>query len=183
MDIPFDVTRIKLETARLQLRPFEATDLEDFYTYASVPEVGECAGWPHHESIKASSKILNEIIEKKVAVAIYHKTDKKVIGSISLNRSWTNRNDTYKHLKAKEIGFVLSKNYWGQGIMPEAVNTLVHYGFSELGLEAIALAHFGENTRSKRVAEKCGFIYIETGRFYAKLLNKQYDDVRYILTK
>ena len=58
MDVPFDVTDITIETERLLLRPFAESDLEDFYAYASVPGVGEWAGWPHHESIETSMKIL-----------------------------------------------------------------------------------------------------------------------------
>ena len=38
-----------LETPRLLLRHWQAEDLEDLYTYASVEGVGEMAGWPHHK--------------------------------------------------------------------------------------------------------------------------------------
>jgi len=44
MDIQIDIPAIKLETQRLLLRPFNKSDLMDFYSYASVPGVGEMAG-------------------------------------------------------------------------------------------------------------------------------------------
>jgi len=181
MDIPFDVTGIEIETERLLLRPFAEADLEDFYAYASVPGVGEGAGWPHHESIETSRGILQGFLEKKDNFALFHKADKKVIGSLGLHSSWTSRNDQYKHLKAKEIGYVLAKSHWGQGLAPEAVKAVTSYGFNTLGLDAFGIAHFGENAASRRVAEKCGFTYIETGEYFSKQLQKKYDDIRHIL--
>ena len=58
MDIRIDTSQIVIETERLILRAFTESDLTDFYTYASVPGVGEMAGWPHHQSIETSKDIL-----------------------------------------------------------------------------------------------------------------------------
>jgi ribosomal-protein-alanine N-acetyltransferase len=58
MDVNIDTSKISLETDRLILRPFCEGDLFDLYKYASVPGVGEMAGWPHHESIETSMIIL-----------------------------------------------------------------------------------------------------------------------------
>ncbi|MCL2839900.1 MAG: GNAT family N-acetyltransferase [Defluviitaleaceae bacterium] len=183
MNIPFDVTGIQIETERLLLRPFEVSDLVDFNAYASVPGVGEGAGWEHHKTLEASQAILQSFLENKDNFAMYHKGDKKVIGSLGLHSGWSSRNETYKHLKAKELGYVLSKDYWGQGLTPEAVNAVVKYCFSQLGLEALAIAHSPSNTASRRAAEKCGFTYIETGKYFSKLLQKEIDDIRHIIIK
>jgi len=183
MDISFNVTNIQIETPRLLLRPFRESDLADFYAYASVPGVGEGAGWPTHASIEETREILATFLEKKTNFAMYHKADKKVMGSLNLHSSWTSRNETYKHLKAKEIGYVVAKPCWGQGLATEAVQAVICYGFEKLGLEAFGIAHFAENIGSRRVAEKCGFIYCETGEFFSKLLQQKFDDVRHILIK
>jgi len=106
MDIPFDVSNIIIETPRLTLRPFEAADLTDFFAYASVPGVGEMAGWPHHKTMEESRRILNRFLSEKKNFALFHKTDNKVIGSLGLHSSWTSRSDKYMNLKAKEIGYV-----------------------------------------------------------------------------
>ena len=183
MDIPFDVTGIVIETERLLLRPFEETDLQAFYDYASVPGVGEAAGWPHHESLETSKEILQSFLDRKNVFAVFHKVDNKLIGSVGLHRSWTSKNATYGHLKAKEIGYALAMDYWGQGLMAEAVCAVIDYGFNNLGLEAFGLAHSPENIRSRRVAEKCGFTYSETGKFFSKLKGYEIDDIRHILLK
>ena len=181
MDIPFDVSGIIIETKRLILRSFEPMDLMDFNAYAKIPGVGECAGWHHHRSLEESAEVLNSFLENKSNFALYHVADKKVMGSLGLHAGWTSRNDKYMHLRAKEIGYVVAKDYWGRGLAAEAVMAVVNYGFANLGIEAFGIAHFAENTASRRVAEKCGFVYIETGKYYSKQLDKHYDDIRHIL--
>ena len=49
MDSTIDLSNATLETPRLTLRPWRESDLSYLYEYASVPGVGEMAGWPHHE--------------------------------------------------------------------------------------------------------------------------------------
>ncbi|HPY80125.1 MAG TPA: N-acetyltransferase, partial [Bacilli bacterium] len=41
MNPKIDISRTFLETERLMLRPFKEEDLQDFFEYASVPDVGE----------------------------------------------------------------------------------------------------------------------------------------------
>ena len=181
MDFPFDVSGIMIETKRLIIRLFEPADLVDFNAYAKIPGVGERAGWHHHRSMEESAEILNSFLVNKNVFALYHKADKKVMGSLGLHAGWPSRNEKYKHFRAKELGYVVARDYWGMGLAAEAVMAVVSYGFGKLGIEAFGIAHFAENQASRRVAEKCGFVYIETGRYYSKQLDKHYDDIRYIL--
>lgn len=46
-----------LETNRLILRPWEESDAENLYKYASSPEVGPIAGWPAHTSVERRSTV------------------------------------------------------------------------------------------------------------------------------
>ena len=84
MNADFKIDGKVLETDRLILRAFEEDDLDDFYEYASVPGVGEMAGWKHHENKEESKKILDMFIEGDKTFAIYHKKDNKIIGSIGI---------------------------------------------------------------------------------------------------
>ena len=59
--------------------------------------------------------------------------------------------------KGREIGYVLSRDYWGMGIMPEAVNAVINYLFNDLGLDFLTCGYYDFNRQSKRVQEKCGF--------------------------
>jgi len=87
MDIPFDNTGVSIETSRLIIRPFTEVDLSDFFEYASVPGVGEMAGWPHHTSIETTRTRLQTHMENKDTFAMYCKADDKVIGSLGLHES------------------------------------------------------------------------------------------------
>ena len=78
---------------------------------------------------------------------------------------------------------MLSKAYWGRGLMPEAVRALIVYSFQTLGFDALICCHFPDNQQSRRVIEKCGFRYFRTGRFTAHSLQKTFDDLHYILKR
>lgn len=56
-----------------------------------------------------------------------------------------------------EIGYDLWPDYWGQGLMPEALQTLLRYGFRAMELNRIEATTHTENQRSMRVLEKLGF--------------------------
>jgi len=179
----FDVTNITIETDRLLLRAFTMDDLDDMFAYASVPGVGEMAGWPHHTSKDVTKIILGGFLKSKDVFTIFHKADKKVIGSLGIHTAWTDREEEFKHLKTKNIGYVLSKEYWGQGLVPEAVKAVIRYGFDVMELDAFSIEHFVENAQSRRVIEKCGFKFVKTGVYHAKQLDKHFDEMRYILMK
>ncbi|MHA1885000.1 MAG: GNAT family N-acetyltransferase [Promethearchaeota archaeon] len=86
-----------------------------------------------------------------VFFSIFHKKDKRPIGSIGFFRiNWLNRN---AHISAT-IG---EPEYWGKGIVGEAANLLIRYGFTELNLHKIYAQIFNPNRRSLRAAEKLGF--------------------------
>ena len=65
---------------------------------------------------------------------------------------------TRHDVSANEIGYVLSKAYWGQGLMPEAVRGVIRWLFEEEKLDFLVCGHFVENLQSWRVQEKCGFV-------------------------
>lgn len=158
MNAQFKINGIKIETERLILRPFNESDLEDFYEYASVAGVGEMAGWRHHESKEKSREILDKFIEEDKTFAICFKENNKVIGSLGVEKYGMEDSLTeFKDYKGREIGYVLSKSYWGKSIMPEAVNAVIKYLFFDLDLDFLTCGYFNFNRQSKRVQEKCGF--------------------------
>ena len=58
-----------------------------------------------------------------------------------------------------ELGYALHPGYWGRGLIPEAARELLRWGFEELGLRTIWCGHYEGNLKSRRVIEKCGFVY------------------------
>ena len=158
MNAIFTINGKRLETERLVLRSFTENDLEDFYEYASVEGVGEMAGWKHHESIEESREILGRFIENDIDFAICLKESGKVIGSFGINEyGLEDKLTEFDGYRGREIGFVLSKDYWGRGLMPEAVKAIMDYLFGELDFDFLICGYYNFNIQSKKVQEKCGF--------------------------
>ena len=160
MNKPIDITGITLTTDRLILRPWQETDLEDFYEYASVDGVGQMAGWLPHQSIEESRKILAHFIEGKHIFALEYQG--KVIGSLGIEEYNESHYPEVAPFQGRELGYVLSKAYWGRGLMPEAVSAVQKWLFREENLDFLLVGHFDHNRQSRRVVEKCGFRYTKT---------------------
>ena len=160
MNKPIDVSNVVLKRECLTLRAWRESDLEDLYEYASVDCVGQMAGWLPHENVDKSREILSMFIREKRTFALEYR--RKVIGSLGIEE-YSEKN--YPELAAKrgrEIGYVLSKAYWGQGLMPEAVQAVIRWLFDVEKLDFVMVAHFVWNEQSRRVIEKCGFQYVKT---------------------
>lgn len=61
-----------------------------------------------------------------------------------------------------EIGYWIGKPYWGQGLIPEAIEVLLSRCFNDLALDTVWCGYYEGNIKSKRVCEKCGFKYHHT---------------------
>jgi len=160
MIAPVDVTDVQLVTESLVLRGWSESDLRDLYEYASVEGVGENAGWDHHRSLEESRRILESFIQHKKTFAIQLKGSGKVIGSVGLEARDEDAG-LNEDLRGREIGYVLSKDYWGRGLMTEAVTAVIRYCFQELNFDYLTCGHFDYNDRSRRVVEKCGFHFLK----------------------
>lgn len=173
-----DISNVVLTTDRLTLRPWRDSDLPDFYEYASVDGVGQLAGWRPHRNIEESRVILDSFIRHKKTFALEYRG--KVIGSLGIEEYSEENYPELAQLQGREIGYVLSKAYWGQGLMPEAVKAVIAWLFHEEKLDFILVGHFERNGQSKRVIEKCGFQYIKTTKFETRYDTVE-NSIEYIL--
>lgn len=178
MNADIDIGNVELKTERLILRPWKPDDVYDFYEYASVDGVGQMAGWPPHKSIEDSKRILDIFISGKKTFALEH--DGKVIGSLGIEKYDEKFYPEMSEPSGREIGYVLSKDYWGRGLMPEAAMAVINYLFEVVRLDFIIVGHFIDNTQSARVIEKCGFKYNKTIPFETSL-GTVMDSKEYIL--
>ncbi len=170
---------VMLETERLILRAWKLEDLDDFFEYAKDPDVGPNAGWKPHKTKEESLRILENFIEKDEVWAIVNKENGKAIGSIGMHED-----EKRKDANAKMIGYVLSKDYWGHGLMTEAANKVLEYLFNGKNIELVSCYHYPFNIRSKRVIEKCGFKFEGILRHASKIFNGEvYDDYCYSITR
>lgn len=168
-----------LETERLILRPFTEEDAEDLFTYASDPRVGPPAGWQPHGSVEESREIIRTVFSDPLAMAVVLKETGRVIGSAG----FVDRHRAELPGPDGEIGYAISPDYWGRGLIPEAVEELLRFGFEELGLETIWCGYFDFNGKSRRVVEKCGFRYMLTDRTFVDLIGEEQTELHYALTR
>ncbi len=149
-----------LKTERLFLRPWQASDAKDLYKYASDRDIGYAAGWPPHTSVENSLEIIKTVLSLPETYAVCLKTDNRAIGSIGLKmRTFTDMTDRDDEA---ELGYWLGKEFWGQGIIPEAAREILRHAFENLGMRAIWCGYYDGNIKSLRVQEKCGFVYHHT---------------------
>ena len=180
MNANIDISNIVLKTKRLVLRPWRQEDLDDFFEYASVDGVGQMAGWTPHQNKEESQQILDSFIDHKKTFALEY--DEKVIGSLGIEEYDEVKFPELSDLNCREIGYVLAKDYWGKGLMPEAVKEVIRYLFEDVKLDVILCGHFLNNNQSARVQEKCGFRHYAFGKYETRFGTVE-DDETNILTK
>ena len=61
-----------------------------------------------------------------------------------------------------EIGYVLGKNYWGRGLMTEALKAILDFCFTQAGFQKVMARYASLNPASGRVMEKAGMSYLKT---------------------
>ena len=152
-----------LETPRLILRRFQEGDGDYMYkNWASDSEVTKFLTWPTHPSVEVSRKI------NASWVASYEKPDYyqwaivpkelgEPIGSIAVV-------EPNEKAESMEVGYALSRKYWGQGIMTEAFTAVIRYLFEEVGILRVSSRHDPNNPASGKVMQKCGLKYEGTLR-------------------
>ncbi len=146
-----------LETQRLILRPWEESDAQECYKYASDPRVGPIAGWPPHTSVANSRQVIRDILSAPETYAIVLKETGLPVGSVGLHR-----NDLAQEDDEAELGYWLGVPYWGRGLATEAARELLRHAFEDLKLERVWCGYYDGNERSRRVQQKLGFVYQRT---------------------
>lgn len=178
MNAKVDISNVTVETERLILRPWKDSDAADLYAYASVDGVGQMAGWEPHKSLEESKNILQMFQNGKNEFALELKENHKVIGFLGLEKYNPQLDEKfYAENKGREIGYVISKEYWGQGLAAEATKRVIQYCFEEQEYDFLACEHFVSNLQSQRVIEKCGF------RFLKEIQGRIHHSKMYTLSK
>jgi len=158
-----DLTRddvFRLETKRLWLRWPRATDAAAITSFAALPGVAQMtAGIPHpYPAQEADRFILKARAENAAGQALHLSLTRKtgprrVIGSVSVTNS----------AGEAEIGYMLAPDVWGKGFATEAMRIVVTTIFALTPAARIKSNSRVCNTASRRVLEKCGFAYVDTG--------------------
>ena len=161
--LPFPI----IETERLLLKRITNDDVNEVFELRSNPETMKYIPRP---LVKTTEDALEHIamIEDKIITniginwGITLKGNSKLLGIIGYYRM---QPENYR----AEIGYILLPEFHGKGIIPEAVNKLIRYGFDDLKLHSIEAVIDPKNLASEKVLQKCGFVkeaHFKESEFY-----------------
>lgn len=173
LETPFDRMH-GLKTPRLYIRRLTMRDAADVYEYSRDPEVARHVLWDAHRSVAESRAYIRYMLKKYRAGepcswGIEHVETGKVIGTIGF--MWFQRDNN-----SAEVGYSLSRKYWNQGIMTEALDAVLNFAFDEMRLHRVEAQHEVQNPASGAVMRKAGMQY--EGTLRGRLMNKgRYVDV------
>jgi ribosomal-protein-alanine N-acetyltransferase len=145
-----------LETERFILRAVTPDDTADVFRIMSDPRVTRYFGVAPMTSLDEAAQRVNmfrsEFAQQSgVRWAITRRENGQYIGTCGYWRL------IRAHFRA-EIGYELAPEFWGQGVMPEAVGAALTFGFTRMGLHSVEAHIAPANTGSRRVLEKLGFV-------------------------
>lgn len=146
---------VLIEGERVRLRLLRESDAEAMWRFARDPLVTRFLPW---EPMPAPSALLPFIRDQDArrrrgdafCFAVIEKSTGALIGSTDLV-------DIRRYLQTgAEIGYLLSRDYWGKGYMTEAATLTLRYAFDTLRLRRLVAFADIENRGSRRVLEKLG---------------------------
>ncbi|MCZ8494483.1 GNAT family N-acetyltransferase [Priestia sp. Y58] len=170
-----------IKTKRLILREIITEDAGNILKYLSDKEVMKHYGLEPFTTVEDASKEIawyKSILSGKSGIrwGITLKEQDDIIGSCGfLNR-------VHGHYRA-EIGYELSKDYWGNGIASEALGAVIKYGFTHLNLRRIEALIEPANVSSQNLIKNHGFVKEGLLRSYEFTCGKFDDLYMYSLLK
>lgn len=157
-----------LVTDKFILRPIQIEDARDMFEYASDQNVVKYLWWEAHTSLgQTQESIENHFLSRPQrgipeAYAIIYKVNQKMIGTIDVH--------TVHFNDIGVIGYALNKDYWGQGIVKEALEMLILTCFHHCGFYRLEINHCADNVGSQKVIERAGFI--KEGQFRRRKIER-----------
>ena len=144
-----------LQTANLILRQIHLEDANEVFEIRSNPETMKFIPRPLAETIEDAEKFITECNESIanndiLNWAIATKEDNKLIGMIGFFRM---QPENFRG----EIGYILNPDFHGKGIMKEAIDNVLKYGFEVLNFHSIEAVIDPRNNASERILQKTGF--------------------------
>jgi [ribosomal protein S5]-alanine N-acetyltransferase len=146
----------EIKTNRLLLRRMKNSDAPDLLFLRSDDKVMQYIGREKTKTVEEASAFIDKIntsVDTNEAImwAIALKDNPgTMIGTICY---WNIQTDHYR----AEIGYILHPDHWNKGLMKEAVQAVIDYGFTQLKLHSIEGHINPANIVSGIVLEKCGF--------------------------
>ena len=166
---------------KCRIRKWELSDAKDLAVALSNKKVQDNLrdGLPYPYTEQDGKEFISAMLsaDESETFAFAITVDNMVIGSIGIFRQGN------IHRQTAELGYYIAEEYWGKGIMTEAVKQICEYVFAKSDIIRIYAEPFAYNIASCRVLEKVGFQYEGTLRSNAVKNGKVIDMEMYSLLK
>ena len=166
---------------KCRIRKWELSDAKDLAAALSNRKVQDNLrdGLPYPYTEQDGKEFISAMLsaDENETFAFAITVDNMVIGSIGIFRQGN------IHRQTAELGYYIAEEYWGKGIMTEAVKQICEYVFAKSDIIRIYAEPFAYNIASCRVLEKVGFQYEGTLRSNAVKNGKVIDMEMYSLLK
>ena len=145
-----------------KIRKWELSDAKELAVALSNKKIQDNLrdGLPYPYTEQNGAEYISMVLsaDENAIFAFAITADSKVIGSIGVFRQEN------IHRQTAELGYYIAEEYWGRGIMTEAVKQICEYVFDRSDIIRIYAEPFAYNAASCRVLEKAGFQYEGTLR-------------------
>ncbi len=167
-----------LKGKQIILRKLRHSDAKSIHNHARHKDIARFTELPHPYRLKHAKDFIKEA--KKTtdshSFGIELKDEKGIIGIITLSKI------DYKHKKAR-VGFWLSKEHHGRGIMSEALFLILDFAFNKLRLNRVSCSVFEENLASNNLVQKFGVVKEGTEREEEFRFGKYHHTIMYGLLR
>jgi ribosomal-protein-alanine N-acetyltransferase len=146
---------MQLVLERCTIRPWRLNDAESLVRHANNRKVWHALrdAFPHPYTVKDAHEFLEAAVSSVLRTLFCIEVNGAVVGGIGIRPGI----DVHRH--TAELGYWLSEEFWGRGIMTEAVGAFTDFCFQNFSLRRIYAEPFANNAASARVLEKAGFTF------------------------
>ncbi|MCY9657761.1 GNAT family N-acetyltransferase [Paenibacillus chondroitinus] len=149
-------------TERLVLRQMDVADAEDIYAFYSDPQVTKHLDWHGPSSIEDTRMLIDSwnqaFADRRLiswGISFYPSESRHIIGTITLMP--TRGIFDADHRYPLTVGYDLQTDYWGKGIMSEAMQAVIHFSKTHISPHRIQAEVYPENVASLKLLKKLGF--------------------------
>ncbi|MHB0876615.1 MAG: GNAT family N-acetyltransferase [Anaerolineae bacterium] len=150
--------RQPMETERLLLRQLTSDDAEAMLRHFSNGNLYRYMDFDPISTIAEAEGLIawgQRLVRNEAGVlwGLFDRDSGCLIGSLNYNKE----RDDHAGAHRVNIGYDLAQEYWGRGLVPEAVRATLPYVFGPMGFSRVETTVHVQNYRSMRVLLKCGF--------------------------
>ena len=164
----------KIETERLVLRPFVASDAEDVFAYASAPEFSKYVEYASPTTLAEVQDFLEHVLmpedPNQLSWAVCDRDQSKVLGTLQITHD----------MNCATVHYDISHTVYGRGYTTEALRAVLQWCLVHLPEITQFLGDtLASNVGSRRVMEKCGFTSYKTEKVRWEKFNELIELVFY----